>query len=419
MDKEYSVVEISNNIKQLLHHNFNNIKIRGEISGYKGQYSSGHVYFALKEKDAKIDAVIWKTVFANLTFQPQEGLEVVATGNISVYAPSSRYNLTISKLEPAGVGSLMALFEKLKKKLTQEGLFAQEHKKSLPYLPKTVGIVTSIKGAVIHDIMHRLKDRLGCKIIIWDVAVQGTKSANEVAQAIEGFNQLALKPDLLIVARGGGSIEDLWSFNEEMVVRAAFASKIPLISAIGHETDFTLLDMVADFRAPTPTAAAEIILPLKEELYNNLQQKQQRLKLAIMSKLTKAKDKYKLKKLPSLDYVFSTFWQKIDEKSQLLNHNFEKNYLAKYNAYLSLNKILNHVLMLRLFDKYKQNLYANTRLLESLSYHKILQRGFSLLLSKANKPVVTVDNVVLNEDMRLKFYDGEAIIQAQRIIRNE
>lgn len=415
--QEYSVSEISNSIKKILQGNFSNIKIRGEISGYKGQYSSGHAYFALKEKDAKIDAVIWKTVFNNLRFQPQEGLEVVACGSISSYAPSSKYNLTITSLEPAGVGSLMALFEKLKKKLTLEGLFDEKHKKKLPFLPKIIGVVTSAKGAVIHDILHRLNDRFGCRIIIWDVSVQGAKSASEIEAAIQGFNNLPTehKPDLLIVARGGGSIEDLWSFNEEAVVRAAFFSKIPLISAVGHETDFTLLDLVADLRAPTPTAAAEIALPLSQDLYGQLIQKQQRLNLAIERKITKQIDDYSALKraLPNLEYVFSSFWRKIDEQTQYLKHNFEKIYLNKINLYKQNNRIFNIGLIERIFKQKKEKLYTNARLLQNISYNKILQRGFTLLLSEDNKPISSINNIALNQEMTLKFYDGDATIIAQ------
>lgn len=413
-DREYSVSEISLNIKKLLNNNFNNVKIRGEISGYKGQYGSGHVYFALKEKDAKIDVIIWKSVFANLKIKPEEGLEVIATGNISAYAPSSKYNLTVTSLEPAGVGSLMALFEKLKKQLSKEGLFDVKYKKPLPVLPKKIGIITSAKGAVIRDIEHRLNERLGCHIMVWDVLVQGSKSANDIAMAIKGFNALdkANKPDLLIVARGGGSIEDLWSFNEEPVIRAAFASDIPLISAVGHETDFTLLDLVADFRAPTPTAAAEIILPLKKELQNKIIEKTKRLNLAIARKLDSQQDKYKalIRAMPTLEYVFINFWRSIDEKAQKLIYNIERIFLQKHNKF---EKNKNRQFIQTILERKTEQLNSLIRLLNSVSYNKVLERGFALLLSKEGIPISNAKDIGTNEELILKMHDGSAIIEAK------
>lgn len=413
-NEEYSVSELSTGIKQLLNGKFNNIKVRGEISGYKGPYGSGHAYFSLKEKDAKIDAVIWKSVFNNLSFKPEEGLEIIATGSVSSYAPSSKYNLTITAFEPAGAGSLMALFEKLKKRLTLEGLFETKHKKTLPYLPRKIGIVTSAKGAVIRDILHRLNERFSCHIMVWDVLVQGAKSANDIANAIKGFNNLDTehKPDLLIVARGGGSIEDLWSFNEEIVVRAAFESKIPLISAIGHETDFTLLDLAADLRAPTPTAAAEIALPLKSELNNKLNEKSQRLNLIIEQKIHKHKEQYKAlqRAMPDLEYVFVNFWRKIDEKSQKLIYIIERILLNKKNKYTEIHRIQ---LIKPIIERKKEQLIALTRLLKSVSYNKILERGFALLLTKEGTPISNVQDITINQAMTLRMHDGNATIEAK------
>ena len=234
-------------------------------------HSSGHCYFALKDESAKIEAVIWKFAHARMRFKPQEGLEVIATGKLTTYPNSSKYQIVIDSLEPAGVGALMALMEERKKKLATEGLFDEARKQLLPWLPEVIGVVTSPTGAVIRDILHRLEDRFPRHVLVWPVKVQGEGSAEQVASAIRGFNALPEggripRPDVLIVARGGGSLEDLWSFNEEIVVRAAAESMIPLISAVGHETDITLIDFVADKRAPTPTAAAEMAVPVKSDL---------------------------------------------------------------------------------------------------------------------------------------------------------
>jgi exodeoxyribonuclease VII large subunit len=268
---EWTVSELSAALRKTVEDAFGYVRVRGEISGYKGPHSSGHCYFALKDEGAKIEAVIWRTAFARLRLKPEEGLEVFVTGRLTTYPGKSTYQIVIETLEPAGLGALMALVEERKKRLTAEGLFDAARKQLLPFLPELIGVVTSPTGAVIRDILHRLADRFPRHVIVWPVRVQGDGSAEEVAAAIHGFNALVRhgpirRPDLLIVARGGGSLEDLWSFNEEVVVRAAAASRIPLISAVGHETDITLLDFVADRRAPTPTAAAEMAVPVRGEL---------------------------------------------------------------------------------------------------------------------------------------------------------
>jgi exodeoxyribonuclease VII large subunit len=268
---EWTVSELSAALKKTVEDAFGYVRVRGEISGYRGPHSSGHCYFALKDESAKIEAVIWKGVFGRLRMKPEEGLEVFVTGRLTTYPGQSKYQIVVETLEPAGIGALMALLEERKKKLAAEGLFDAAHKQLLPFLPDVIGVITSPTGAVIRDILHRLADRFPRHVIVWPVRVQGEGSADEVAAAIHGFNALGVdgpirKPDLLIVARGGGSLEDLWSFNEEIVVRAAAASMIPLISAIGHETDVTLLDFAADVRAPTPTAAAEMAVPVRADL---------------------------------------------------------------------------------------------------------------------------------------------------------
>ncbi len=272
---EFTVSELSAALKRTVEDNFGHVRVRGEISGFRGPHSSGHCYFALKDQSAKIEAVIWRTTFARMRFKPQEGLEVIATGKLTTFPGSSKYQIVIDAMEPAGVGALMALMEERKKKLAAEGLFDEARKKPLPWLPQVIGVVTSPTGAVIRDILHRLSDRFPRHVLVWPVKVQGEGSAEQVAAAINGFNALAEdgatpRPDLLIVARGGGSLEDLWSFNEEIVVRAAAASRIPLISAVGHETDITLIDFASDRRAPTPTAAAEMAVPVRAELISEV-----------------------------------------------------------------------------------------------------------------------------------------------------
>ncbi len=269
---EFTVSELSSALKRTVEDAYGHVRVRGEISGFRGPHSSGHCYFALKDESAKIEAVIWKFAHARMRFKPQEGLEVIATGKLTTYPGSSKYQIVIEALEPAGIGALMALMEERKKKLAAEGLFDEARKQLLPWLPEVIGVVTSPTGAVIRDILHRLEDRFPRRVLVWPVKVQGDGSAEQIAAAIRGFNALPEagripRPDLLIVARGGGSLEDLWSFNEEIVVRAAADSMIPLISAVGHETDITLIDFAADKRAPTPTAAAEMAVPVRSELF--------------------------------------------------------------------------------------------------------------------------------------------------------
>lgn len=267
---EFSVTEISGAIKRVIEGEFGHVRIRGEI-GRVSRPRSGHVYLDLKDDRSVISGVIWKGVASRLSTPPEEGMEVVATGRVTTFGGQSKYQIVIEEIKPAGMGALMALLERRKAQLQAEGLFDQDRKRPLPYLPEVIGVVTSPSGAVIRDILHRLRDRFPRKVLIWPVAVQGEKCAREVTRAIEGFNAFervgALpRPDLIIVARGGGSVEDLWGFNEESVARAAAGSGIPLISAVGHETDTTLIDFVSDKRAPTPTAAAELAVPVRHEL---------------------------------------------------------------------------------------------------------------------------------------------------------
>ena len=287
---EFTVTELSGAIKRTLEDGFGFVRLRGEISGYRGQHSSGHAYFALKDERSKIDAVIWKGSFGRLKFRPEEGMEVIATGRVTTFPGSSKYQIVVEQLEPAGAGALMAVLEERKRRFAAEGLFEESLKKKLPFWPGVVGIVTSPTGAVIRDMMFGFNERCPAHIVVWPVRVQGEGSAAEVAAAIRGFNAIepggrVPRPDVLIVARGGGSLEDLWGFNEEIIVRAAAASTIPLISAVGHETDWTLLDLVADARAPTPTKAAEWAVPKYSDLVEQAGQHGVRLRVSMRRSL--------------------------------------------------------------------------------------------------------------------------------------
>ncbi|MBB5722766.1 exodeoxyribonuclease VII large subunit [Loktanella ponticola] len=287
---EFTVSEISGAVKKTIEGGFSHVRVRGEV-GRVSRPRSGHLYLDLKDDKSVLAGIIWKGRAVALAQQPEEGMEVIATGKLTTFPGQSKYQMVIEDIAPAGAGALMAMLEKRKKALAAEGLFAPERKKKLPYLPEVIGVVTSPSGAVIRDILHRLRDRFPRKVLVWPVAVQGQKSANEVAAAINGFNAMtpggALpRPDLLIVARGGGSIEDLWGFNEEVVARAAAASDIPLISAVGHETDTTLIDFVSDMRAPTPTAAAELAVPVRLDLLAWTDQQGARLSRALSTGIT-------------------------------------------------------------------------------------------------------------------------------------
>ena len=322
---ELSVSELSGALKRSIEDQFGHVRLRGEISNYRGPHSSGHAYFSLKDANARIDAVIWKGVFLRLRTKPQEGLEVIATGKVTTFPGKSSYQIVIEQLEPAGVGALMALLEERRKKLAAEGLFDEARKKKLPHLPETIGIVTSPTGAVIRDILHRLNDRFPRRVLVWPVRVQGETSAEEVAAAIRGFNALPPggkipRPDLLIVARGGGSLEDLWSFNEEIVLRAAAESQIPLISAIGHETDWTLLDHVADLRAPTPTGAAEKAVPVRAELLGDVLGFARRLTEAGLRALDRRKSDLRslLRALPAGEALLAIPRQRADRAGEKL-----------------------------------------------------------------------------------------------------
>ncbi|WP_454853436.1 exodeoxyribonuclease VII large subunit [Rhizobium binxianense] len=337
---EYTVSELSGSIKRTVESAFDQVRVRGEISGYRGPHSSGHAYFSLKDDRARIDAVIWKGTFSRLKFRPEEGMEVIATGKVTTFPGSSKYQIVIETLEPAGAGALMALIEERKRKLGAEGLFDPARKKRLPFMPKVIGVVTSPTGAVIRDILHRISDRFPVHVVVWPVKVQGEGSGEEVANAIRGFNALQpggdiARPDVLIVARGGGSLEDLWSFNDEIVVRAAAESDIPLISAVGHETDWTLIDYAADVRAPTPTGAAEMAVPVKAELEAQVASFTARLQGCMNRQMDQRRQFVRslVRALPSLDQLLALPRRRFDEAAAGLGRGLELNTINKRRGF--------------------------------------------------------------------------------------
>ena len=314
-----SVSELSGALKRTIESAFGQVRVRGEISGFK-RHSSGHCYFSLKDENACMDAVIWRTSAGNLAFRPEDGAEVIATGKLTTYPGRSKYQIVVERMELAGEGALLALLEKRRKALAGEGLFDAARKRRLPFLPRVIGVVTSPTGAVIRDILHRLEDRCPTRVILWPVPVQGEGAAARIAAAIRAFAALDPKPDLLIVARGGGSIEDLWAFNEEEVVRAAAESPIPLISAVGHETDTTLIDYASDLRAPTPTAAAEIAVPVRSELIAQLGELQHRAQHCLSRRIERSRERFDLTtcRWPEPNAIFAPAAQRIDEIGERL-----------------------------------------------------------------------------------------------------
>ena len=391
--QEYSVSEISDSIKGTLENSFGYVKVRGEVSGLS-KPASGHIYLNLKDDKAVIKAIIWRSAAARISFVPEDGLEVICSGKLTTgysdrYPGRSDYSIIVDSITPAGEGALMALLEQRKKKLVAEGLFDEQNKKSLPKYPETIGIVTSPTGAVIKDILHRLNERFPCNVILWPVPVQGQDAAQLISDAVDGFNNLSSKdevniPNLIIIARGGGSIEDLWPFNEEIVIRSVFKSNIPIVSAIGHETDTTLIDFVSDLRAPTPTAAAEISTPDKEELLRDISEKNNRLNYSINLYLDNLKDNFiSIKdKLPvSLKLFLNNLTSHFQNISQSLNFRVLGEQLKSSKVKLiSLEESLLKAKNI-LVERLQKELDNKSMLLESLSYKSVLKRGYSVTRS--------------------------------------
>ncbi len=435
---EYTVSELSGALKHMIEDAYGHVRVRGEISGYRGPHSSGHCYFALKDTSAKLEAVIWRGQFGRLKFKPEEGLEVIATGKLTTYPGSSKYQIVIDRIEPSGAGALMALLEARRKQFAAEGLFDASRKKPLPQLPLTIGIITSPTGAVIRDILHRIADRFPVRVLVWPVRVQGETSAQEIARAIAGFDTGTFlpRPDLLIVARGGGSIEDLWSFNEEIVIRAAAACTLPLISAIGHETDWTLLDHVADLRAPTPTAAVELALPVRQDLIVQLSQMGARKLRAVTQYHERLKKHLEAlrRALPKLDALMALPRQRLDHAGEnlaraVLTHvKQERVRLARAAQGLSLPLLTQRLARWweRITDAHRRmNCAAHVevrrqraalnnldKLLSSLSYRSVLLRGYAVVRTESDEILMRSTQVRAGENLSLEFADGQAKVTA-------
>ena len=427
----YSVSEFSHVIKKLVETNFSYVRIRGEISrpSFPG---SGHVYFTLKDTDGTIAAIIWKYTLPRLSIKPEEGIEVICTGKVTTFAGQSKYQIIVESMEVAGEGALLKMLEERRKKLLKEGLFDQELKKPIPYLPKIIGVITSPSGAVIRDILHRLSDRFPSHVYLWPVAVQGEGSAKQISNAIDKFNQFTdettiKKPDLLIVARGGGSLEDLWSFNEEIVVRSVFKSSIPVISAVGHETDTTLIDFVSDLRAPTPSAAAEKAVPVRNELIARIDELNFRFKTSFNNKLNNNKDRLNslIKLLGKPDQIFDNKTQKLDFIYRDFENLFKDIFVEKKNKItqhaqrlmppkvLISNLVSKQQLLETKFQNYLQNiinrkevkLNSLDKLLEASSFNRVLDRGFSLVMNNKGKPIKLSSEAPKNANVKIKFSD--------------
>ncbi|MDC1445275.1 exodeoxyribonuclease VII large subunit [Amylibacter sp.] len=432
---EYSVSELSSVLKRMIEGEFSNVRIRGEV-GRVSKPASGHLYFDLKDDKSVIASVTWRGQASKLATQPEEGLEVVATGKITTFAGQSRYQMIVSEMSVAGVGALMAQLEKRKKKLESEGLFDKALKKEIPYLPEVIGVITSSSGAVIRDILHRLSDRFPRKVLIWPVSVQGEKCAPEVTAAINGFNKLTPggampRPDLLIVARGGGSIEDLWGFNEESVVRAVSESEIPLISAVGHETDTTLIDYASDLRAPTPTAAAEYAVPVRADLMGWLSSMDERRLRSLSSNLETKRQRLKdlSRGLPLPTELVAMQAQRLDSISDRLPRalsivsNNKRSLLLQTSAGLRPQVLkLKLVERTELINRFVKNIRSNMkikiqhhqsalegleRIRQTLGYEATLRRGYTVVRDQDGKLVTSVKKAEIKKVLEIEFQDGK------------
>ncbi len=428
----YSVTEFSFAIKKLVEGNFSYVKIRGEV--FRPSFpNSGHIYFTLKDKDSSVSAVIWRYTMQRLKLTPEEGMEIICSGKITTFSGQSRYQIIVDEIELAGQGALLKKLEERRKLFLEEGLFKPENKKKIPFLPDSIGVITSSSGAVINDIIERVKDRFPMKIYLWSVSVQGDNASKEISNAIDGFNDKKIlnrikKPDLIIIARGGGSLEDLWAFNEEIVVRSVFNSAIPVISAIGHETDTTLIDFVSDLRVPTPTAAAEKAVPVLEDLITKIGELTLRLEHSFKNKI-----KTNHEKIEYLSRVLATQDDILVEKSQSLDF-FLKDLDIYFNEILFKNKnkvneitklLLPPEILIRELDaktKMLENrintkvekyftekdfvLKSISSLLNANSFERTLERGFTIIMDENNNPIKLSSKAEKKSKVKIKFFDG-------------
>ena len=407
-----SVTELSMSLKRTIETSFGRVRVRGEISGFK-RHASGHCYFSLKDEGACMDAVVWRSSAQSLALRPEDGAEVVATGKLTTYPGRSKYQIVIERMELAGEGALMALLDKRRRALAAEGLFDAGRKRKLPYLPRVIGVVTSPTGAVIRDILHRLEDRCPTHVIIWPVPVQGEGASTKVAQAIRGFGSIqpggpAPRPDLLIVARGGGSIEDLWAFNEEEVVRAAAESPIPLISAVGHETDTTLIDFASDMRAPTPTAAAELAVPVRAELLALVDDLGRRSASCLTSHARRARERLDLSvhRWPQPDALFAPMAQRVDDLVGRLPRALSSR-AAHARADLSgVAPRLRRELLTDRISRSQDRLASLWRLAELAHPDRPLKRGFARVTDRLGKTLTHAAEAIAARELTLHFGDG-------------
>lgn len=457
-----TVSEISRALKNTVEDRFSYVRIRGEISGFK-RAASGHCYMALKDTDAVLDGVCWRGVAGRLSIQPEDGLDVIVTGKLTTYPGRSKYQIVIESMEMAGEGALLKLLEERKRMLAAEGLFAEDRKRPLPYLPDVIGVVTSPTGAVIRDILHRLNDRFPRHVLIWPVLVQGESAAAQIAKAIDGFNSMASdgnvpRPDVLIVARGGGSLEDLWSFNEEEVVRAAANSDIPLISAVGHETDTTLIDYVSDRRAPTPTAAAEIAVPVRSDLMATLLDMERRRLGAVTRMVGTAEMQLNglARGLPDPVGLLGQAAQRLDDYSERFSLSGRATLGIRSERVLNLGARLRSPkqtlaqksdrlrdlldrfsgagrrLIGRTRNRFEQGVYAErlakgidrkhrqdaraleqiNRRLESVSYKNVLARGFAVVRDASNQPIANASKIADGAALTIEMQDGKVAAMA-------
>ncbi|NOZ66583.1 MAG: exodeoxyribonuclease VII large subunit [Alphaproteobacteria bacterium] len=431
---EYSVTELSMALKRTVEDTYGYVRLRGEVSGLK-RAASGHVYLTLKDDKAVLDGIMWKGVAGRLSFQPEDGLEVICTGKLTTYPGRSKYQIVIERMEVAGAGALMALLEERKKKLAAEGLFEASRKKAIPYLPQVIGVITSPTGAVIRDILHRLSDRFPRRVLVWPVLVQGDGAAEQIAGAIRGFNALdgsgdLPRPDLLIVARGGGSLEDLWSFNEEAVIRAVADSDIPLISAVGHETDTTLIDYASDLRAPTPTAAAEQAVPVRADLIYTVQDLDSRLNLSLRRLLAdKAQRLEGLGRgLPKPSDILALSRQRLDDVSERLPRALMLLAERRQMTLDGVSRMLRPDILRRDIARGRENsqqisarmdramgqnlrrqsdrFQAVSRLFDSLNYKRVLDRGFAVVRDGKGRAVTLAAGISSGDGLDMEFSDG-------------
>lgn len=408
-----SVGELSSRLKRAVEQGFGHVRVRGEISGFK-RAASGHLYFGLKDTDARIDAIIWKGNAARLSFAPEDGLDVIATGKLTTYPGRSSYQIVVDALELAGEGALLALLEKTKARLAAEGLFAAERKQILPRLPRVIGVVTSPTGAVIRDILHRLSDRFPVRVVVWPVLVQGDAAATQVAAAIRGFDALPVggpvpRPDVVIVARGGGSIEDLWAFNDEVVVRAAADCSIPLISAVGHETDTTLIDYVADRRAPTPTAAAEMAVPVRADLIAMVADYTARAGAAWAQRRAQWRDRLttSAERLPPLDRLLQPQRQRLDDWAERLPRAASWRTDRAQGALAQVTASLRPAMLRDRLTTERMRLVAFERLLRSLNPRGLLARGYVMVTDRSGAVITKSGDARASRALTLAFADGE------------